>query len=100
LFFQFLLAGLKAMVPLAALLPAEAGGVADRRLRSPGAAGNQGWQDSPDPGIADRIAVTASSLAVSTISERLPVSAKAFNASAEMRPLAIETRSVDLSRGP
>ena len=43
------------------------------------------------PALPIRIAVTASSLAVSTIIERLPVSAKAFRASTEMRPLAIET---------
>ncbi len=43
--------------------------------------------------------MTASSLAVSTISERLPVSAKALSISTGMRPLAIELSSADLSRG-
>ena len=42
---------------------------------------------------------TASSLAVSTISERLPGSAKAFSISTEMRPLAIELSSGAPSRG-
>src|SRR5690242_9417150 len=53
----------------------------------------------PIPALPTRIAVTISSLAVSTISERLPGSANALSTSTEMRPLAIELRSDALSRG-
>ena len=51
------------------------------------------------PALPIRIAVTASSLAVSTISERLPGSAKAFSISTGTRPLAIELSSEEPSRG-
>ena len=81
---------------LAALAHVRCGRVADRRLRRPAQFAASVGKIRAIPALPIRIAVTASSLAVSTISERLPVSAKAFSISTGTRPLAIELSSARL----